>query len=210
MDYLSFKECLQQARLQVPRLARLLAPWVFMALHRNEAGQVSTNAIFDVVMRMVGTQQRRLSMCVYDAAGTGYLNNNALETMVADLMDSLPQLQSLEPAFFPVYAVYAARRFAFMLDPRRSGRVQITSLLASPVFAEFNQLQQPSLSASAQRANWFSVPFVTRVHSSYIRLDTDQNGMLSRSELLLLEDGFLSRQVRKGTVIAFANAQLSV
>jgi hypothetical protein len=70
-------------------------------------------------------------------------------------------------------------------------QVKITDLLTSAVFAEFNELRQADLPAALEATNWFSIAFVTRVHMAYIQLDADQDGLLSRDELLNLDGGCL-------------------
>ena len=179
-------------RLRFPRLAAFFAPWVFMCLGRDAGGCIAVNALFDLVMRKMALLQTRLSLCLFDPAATGLVREKDFEAFVLEQIGSLPQLATLDDDFRAVYAVYATRKFFFFLDPRRTARTSIADVLCSDVLAEFNELQQARLSDQAERSNWFSVPFVTRVHTAYIQMDVDQNGLLSRAELARIDGGFLT------------------
>ena len=196
LDYMRFKQCGDAVRQRLPRLAPFFAPWVLMSLRRDAGGCIAVNTLFDLVMRKMSLQQTRLSLCLADPAATGLIREKDLEAFVLEQIGAMPQLATLDDGFHAVYAVYAARKFFFFLDLRRTGRVPIAELLCSDVLAEFNELLQPRMSDHAARSNWFSVPFVTRVHSAYIQMDENQNGLLSRAELARIDGGFLTSFVR--------------
>lgn len=80
------------------------------------------------------------------------------------------------------YAVYASCKFLFFLDPQKKGRIKIKTLLQSDILAEFFELQAEELLPRYAESNWFALPFVTRIHSEYLQLDYDGNGLLSKSE----------------------------
>ena len=68
-----------------------------------------------------------------------------------DHIQSLPQLSTLDDDFHSIYAVYATRKFMFMLDTHRTGRVRIQDLVCSDVMTEWLELQLPSLSPARVR-----------------------------------------------------------
>lgn len=48
---------------------------------------------------------------------------------------------------------------------------------------EFNELaHEDALPSSYEETNWFSIPYVTRVHGKYISLDVDQNGIVCNNK----------------------------
>lgn len=51
------------------------------------------------------------------------------------------------------------------------------------IFLMFNQLREETWSKETQKKNWFSVPSALNIYSSYLELDKDQNGLLSRQEI---------------------------
>ena len=117
-----------------------------------------------------------------------------------DLVPTMPMLKAMPENFSPFYVFTAVRRFMFFLDPKHTGRIPISVLIRSRVMDELLQLgMQTGTNASSDDAsdkpdeqvqnddfsgNWFSAENALRVYSEYLELDTDQNGMLSRDELL--------------------------
>lgn len=77
----------------------------------------------------------------------------------------------------------AVRKFFFFLDPMRAGRVRITDILASGFLDAMLELRETNAREEQLADNWFSRQSADRVYGSYLRLDEDQNGMLTRKEL---------------------------
>jgi hypothetical protein len=157
LDYLQFKDCGAQVSRDVPRLAVFFEPSIFMCLQRDENGCIGINSLFDLIMRKMNLQQARLDLCLYDPAATGFIAEKDLEVRrdcafyvvlsyiqayVLDHIQSLPQLATLDDDFHSIYAVYATRKFMFMLDLHRTGRVRIQDLVCSEVMTEWLELQQ--------------------------------------------------------------------
>lgn len=67
-------------------------------------------------------------------------------------------------------------------------------LILSDTMTEFHELQEESLAPSYEHSNWFSVPYVSRVHDMYIKLDTNANGLLSKEEFMKFNEGTLTSQ----------------
>lgn len=132
--------------------------------------------------------QQRLDLCTYDGRGNGYLTVSELQEFILDRIPALPQLTNLDETFYDTYTVYAATKFFFFLDRRRTRRVRIKDMLLSDVFNEFNELAiDEELPMDYEETNWFALPFVSRVHSAYLALDVDGNGLLSKEEFSLYE-----------------------
>lgn len=93
------------------------------------------------------------------------------------------QLSGLDDAFRTFYVCTAVRKFFFFLDPLRAGRVRICDILACGFLDSILELREASTTQARLEENWFSLESAKRVYASYLRLDTDQNGMLSRKEL---------------------------
>lgn len=58
--------------------------------------------------------------------------------------------------------------------------------------SEFNELLEADLPQTYEESNWFALPFVKRIHATFVRLDTDGNSLLSREELAAYDHGGLS------------------
>ena len=65
----------------------------------------------------------------------------------------------------------------------RAGRVRICDILACGFLDAILELREASTPLERLEANWFSLESARRVYATYLRLDVDQNGMLSRQEL---------------------------
>jgi Ca2+-binding EF-hand superfamily protein len=131
-----------------------------------------------------------------------------LENYVYDLVPTMPVLRAMPENFSPFYVFTAVRRFMFFLDPKHTGRIPIATLVLSRVMDDLLELgtQQPpeapaepedgaegsdappaaapAAAVEDYSSNWFSAENALRVYSEYLELDADQNGMLSREELL--------------------------
>eukprot|EP00051_Salpingoeca_urceolata_P001805 m.44247 g.44247 ORF g.44247 m.44247 type:complete len:519 (-) comp11688_c0_seq1:31-1587(-) len=182
VDYGQFQACGRRMLRLSPKFEPFFKPTVFMAMPRDACGRISVHQFFDFVMRKVQLHQVRLSLCLYDIDGLGWLREKDLENYIFDQIPSLPQLSSLDEHFYWTYVVYATRKFFFFLDPNRTRKIKIQDVLSSKILAEFLELQQAMLPPELEDTNWFSVSSVTRVHGAYISLDTDKNGLLSPKE----------------------------
>lgn len=61
--------------------------------------------------------------------------------------------------------------------------MRITDILASGFLDSMLELREVSTSEAQLAANWFSHQSAVRVYGSYLLLDEDRNGLLTRSEL---------------------------
>lgn len=134
-------------------------------------------------MRKVNLFQTRIQISLYDSYGYGYLKEKDLENYIFELMPTFPQLENLTEPFYPFYVITAVRKFFFFLDPKRTGKIQIKDMMTSPILAELYELRQARMAPEDQVSNWFSVNSSLRVYDQYLKLDTDKNGMLKKTEL---------------------------
>jgi len=145
----------------------------------DENGYISIVNFFNYVIKKVSFKQTRLDLSLYDTDNTGFLTEEQFEDYLTDLMKSLPQIFEMNETFEKFYVCIAARKFFFFLDPRHKGKINIRELLMSPIYQEFYSLKENKDDSS----NWFSVNSAMTVYGQYLNLDTDGNGMISRSEL---------------------------
>uniref|UniRef100_A0A0R3SDL5 EF-hand domain-containing protein n=1 Tax=Hymenolepis diminuta TaxID=6216 RepID=A0A0R3SDL5_HYMDI len=166
--------------------------------HGERFSRVNILSFFNYVMKTVWLQQTRIGISLYDAHGDGYLREGDLENYISELIPSLCKLNGVDDAFRTFYVCTAVRKFLFFLDPLRAGRVRICDILACGFLDNILELREASTTQARLEENWFSLESAKRVYASYLRLDTDQNGMLSRKELAgynngSLTDAFLDR-----------------
>ena len=95
------------------------------------------------------------------------------------------------PAEFAEYYVYTVvAKFFFWLDPSRKGRINIKQLVLSNVFQEFRQFVMAG--ATSRKRSWFSPRSAWLLYVSYLRLDSDDNGLLSKREFADYNGGSLT------------------
>lgn len=165
----------------------------FLKFPADEGGRIAITPYFQWVMRRSSLLAQMLELRAYDSAGAGKLSETQLENYITDLLPSLPALRGLQESFIPFYICTAVRKFFFFLDPKRRGCVRIRELLCSPIFTEFNELRRETLGEDEAKNNWFSQQTALAVYGEYLQLDTDQNGMLSPTELGAYGGGGLTR-----------------
>ena len=132
----------------------------------------------------------RITLQFYDVGGKGLLREQDIENYIYNLIPDLPPLQGMHENFYPFYVFTATRRFMFFLDPKRCGRIPIRRLVTSPIMEELLELGMATgggatgTTAAELQSNWFSAESSLRVYSQYLELDKDQNGLLSKTELM--------------------------
>ncbi|ORX61127.1 Serine/threonine-protein phosphatase 2A regulatory subunit B [Piromyces finnis] len=145
----------------------------------DDTGYISVINFFNYVVKKISFKQTRLDLSLYDTDNTGYLTEEQFEDYLTDLIKSLPQIFEMNKMFEKFYVCIAARKFFFFLDPRHKGKINIRELLLSSVYQEFYGLKENK----DDKYNWFSIESAMTVYGQYLNLDTDGNGMISRSEL---------------------------
>ena len=166
---------------------------IFAKLQNGDPhGRISVMAFFNYVMRKVWLHQTRIGLSLYDVTGQGFLREQDMENYIAELIETLPQLDGLDKSFHSFYVCTAVRKFFFFLDPMRTGKIRIADILACSFLDDLLELRDQDLAKDIQEANWFSAPSALRVYGQYLNLDKDHNGMLSRTELLAYGTGTLT------------------
>ena len=162
----------------------------------NSDGKISILAFFNYVMRKIWLNQARIALTLWDSCGNGYLCENELENYIKELIGTLPKLNRLDTMYHPFYSCIAVRKFFFFLDPHRHKRVKIADILCSGFLDELLELRNDELSRAKEEANWFSASNTIRLYHTYLSLDENHNGMLSRNEFKKygnLTDTFVDR-----------------
>lgn len=86
---------------------------IFARLQQGDAyGRVSIMSLFNYAMRKVWLQQTRIGLSLYDDSGQGYLRESDLESYIAELLPTLPQLEGLETSFHSFY-ICTGRRMSW-------------------------------------------------------------------------------------------------
>jgi serine/threonine-protein phosphatase 2A regulatory subunit B'' len=189
-----------------------LSPHTFLMFATDAMGAAPVSLIASYVRQKSCLTANRIALSVHDVDGDGYLTEQDLEAYVNDCILMIPGVASLPESFFPFYACAASRKFLFFLDAQKRGRVSITDILASPVLAEFLTVQlnnpirellmmDPPSTVTAMnsatglakpRENWFGREVSVRVYSTFLDLDHDANGLLSKEELGAWNHGSLT------------------
>lgn len=176
-----------------PKCKPYFKPHIYAQFKSNEKGRVHVQQIFSFILRRASLVQERTCIGVYDIDGDGYLTEEELSRYIGDLISTFPHFRNMEEEFKPFYLCGATRKFMMSLDCSRRGRVKITDLVLSPALSEFFELQHNEIPQNIAISNWFSLPYSLNVYNQYVKLDADQNGMLSEPELRLIGNSRYSR-----------------
>ena len=157
VDYDSFLKA--KSAVETEKCQQYFQPIIFAKLqHGDPHGRISVMAFFNYVMRKVWIHQTRIGLSLYDVNGQGFLREQDVENYIAELIETLPQLDGLDKSFHSFYVCTAVRKFFFFLDPLRSGKIRIQDILASSFLDDLLELRDQDLAKDAQDANWFSAP----------------------------------------------------
>uniref|UniRef100_A0A2S2QCY4 Serine/threonine-protein phosphatase 2A regulatory subunit B'' subunit gamma n=1 Tax=Sipha flava TaxID=143950 RepID=A0A2S2QCY4_9HEMI len=168
-------------------------PSIFLELQDNKfKGYLSIDTFFNYIMKKIWIDQTRNGLSQYDSSGFGYLSEADFEAYILDLIPTLTQLKKLEKMFYSFYACMVVRKFFFYLDSLRTGKIRILDILSCGFLDELLELREESWSKEQQKKNWFSVPSAIHIYSSYLELDKDHNGLLSRQEIAGYKSGSLT------------------
>nr|CDS20941.1 serine:threonine protein phosphatase 2A [Echinococcus granulosus] len=192
-NYITYPNFLKAKEEVCLKAKRFFTATTFAKLcHGDRFSRVNILNFFNYVMKTVWLQQTRIGISFYDESGEGYLREADLENYISELIPSLCKVSGLDEAFKPFYVCTATRKFFFFLDPMRAGRVRICDILACGFLDSILELRETTTPQERLEINWFSLESARRVYASYLRLDTDQNGMLSRQELAGYNNGSLT------------------
>jgi serine/threonine-protein phosphatase 2A regulatory subunit B'' len=165
-----------------PKCRQFFQPSVFLKCDRDEYGRIELVPFFHYIVRKVNLHQTRIQISLYDSQGFGYLKEKDLENFIYELIPTFPQLAQLQESFFPFYVITAVRKFFFFLDPKKTGRIWIKEILTSQILGELYELRAERWTNEEALNNWFSIQNTFRVYEQYLKMDTDQNGMLSKAD----------------------------
>ncbi len=74
-----------------------------------------------------------------------------------------------------------------------AGKIHIKDIVSSSILREFNELRNREEGEHPQLdSEWFTARAAMRVYGTYLQLDVDHNGMLSREEFMRYNGGSLT------------------
>lgn len=165
------------------RIAHYFSATTFNRFKRDANGRINGRTFMEFVVRHVALTQSRINLGCHDADADGWLTEEELEAFVGRSVTTMAALQSLTNGFMKHYCRIATRRFMFFNDQQRRGKARISTLLAGEALADFNELHAAREDDPQLAKNWFSLASAQRVYKSYLDLDLDMNGTLSKEEL---------------------------
>jgi len=174
------------------RFRQFFTSSTFIKFPKDENGCISYEHFFTFVVRQVQQKHARVQLSMYDTNGKGYLTENDMEIFIFELIPTMPQLANLQEEMHPFYVFTAVRKFFFFLDHKRTGRIYIRDLLFAPVLCELYELRTQPADPAEFANNWFSNESAMRLYGTYLDLDLDENGMLSKMELRRFGQGMLT------------------
>ncbi|KAI8612731.1 hypothetical protein BC830DRAFT_1194769 [Chytriomyces sp. MP71] len=191
MTYDDFK---QVKGLLPEKFHRFMSAGTFLHFGAEDDGSILVVAYFNYVLRKVSLMQTRLDFAAYDHDNDGFLTDAEMEMFVLDMIQKPEgglKIGSLNETVVPFYVMTAVRRFAFFLDPMRRGKLSIQKILLSPILTQFYELRD-EIDPEYLRDNWFAPDVSLRVYETFLDLDVDRNGFISRDEMRTFYNGTLT------------------
>ena len=181
IDYCVVRQC-SELLAGHPELRSYLTPVLFMKVSTDLSGRVDLKDFMDLVGKMVKVSRTSAKLLSFDPSGHGFLRECDLDQFVSACIPDLPKLSSLQLELVPFYVHFAVRRMVFTLDTRRTGKMAISDILSS------EELLDDFMSSEG----WFNAQSFMRMYTSYLDMDVDGNGMLSKGELARYPAGLLT------------------
>ena len=165
----------------------------FLSLPRDAEERVSLAAFFSFLVDSVNLQQTQLLLGECDELGTGFLTEAQVQTYVGKT--AMPYLENYLGSsgwkgedFLKFYAVTISRRFMIELDLNGIGKIAIHTLFMSDIFLDY----QYTLKNPNSTGKGLDAASAMRLYQNYAGLDTDADGMLSRTDLAGFAGGAIS------------------
>jgi len=177
-------------REQIPQKARkYFTAQSFLSMLQDEHGRIDKRDFYEKLCQTNDLAKTRITLYHYDSEGKGFLKETDLEMYIYDKIATMPMLMKMHENFVPYYVFTAVRRFMFFLDPKKTGKISIETLVSSDVMKMFLDLKEmhENLPPKQLARNWFSLQNAMSVYSTYLNLDEDENGMLNKRELIKYE-----------------------
>lgn len=203
MEFDSFIKVTEQLNEKFEMFVR---PRLFLTLMVNSPvpGKAEVLAIFKYVTGRVELEQGRIGISFYDELGQGFLQEVDLENYVRDIIPTLAQISNyLDPLFETFYVCTVVKKFFFFLDPLHTGRIRIEDAISTGMLSEILELRNEANAKESegeedqeihekQDRSWFSLESVIEVYDTFLNLDKDHNGLLSKEELAMFGSGTLT------------------
>lgn len=142
IDYTGFMRLREELVCKGERFRSLFTASTFLKFPRDKNGCINIAHFVAFIVRKARSVETRMQLSYYDALGRGYLRERDMENFIFELIPTLPQLSALQEEFYPFYVFTAVRKFFFLLDPKRTGRIHMKDLLASQLLSELYELRQ--------------------------------------------------------------------
>eukprot|EP00850_Spirogloea_muscicola_P017677 SM000154S01412 [mRNA] locus=s154:226587:230833:+ [translate_table: standard] len=169
-----------------PKCSRFFQASSFMTFKSDIRGRVPIYPFYLYVVRWVSLLQTRIDMSMLDKDHDGYLSQQELEAYIQQVVPRVDMPEGMSPSFLDTYAAVAARKFMFLHDQQRRGKVLIRDILLSRALTEIMDLQQAH--GKDVEDNWFSIASACSTWETFQLLDLDSNGTLSKSELHMFKN----------------------
>ncbi|KAL7748988.1 hypothetical protein RI367_005637 [Sorochytrium milnesiophthora] len=211
-DYKHLRHVLCEASDSTSGLHSCFAASVFLRLPKDEHGRIHAAHFIDYVARRASLVEARLSLERFDDDGKSSLTDQQLMRFLSELLPHLSAVTHIDdddsdifsptprtaappdPAqllsstappveFRHVWLRFAFQRLQFFLNPLKQRRIAIRDILLSSALTELFELRDASkVAPDLLDTNSFTRENVLKLHNHFRSLDTNDDGLLSRTE----------------------------
>ncbi|KDO29580.1 hypothetical protein SPRG_05536 [Saprolegnia parasitica CBS 223.65] len=171
--------------LRQPAIEAYATASVFLQFPQDAYGRLNGLAWVNVVRASSLALRAHALLSAYDTSHKGVLLENNIVDLVTDWAASVPWRTPLEETFRSYFVLIVARRLWLALAPHLTGKIVIERARQHPYCHALVDLQNSEYHSSNEYgANPLTLEAATKLHRQYLQLDTDKNGLLSKSEFL--------------------------
>jgi len=206
--WLDYDDFCKARKVAAPSLREALSLRLFLALPKSQSGFIKVDAVLCYLCRFLENQQGYLSLrkVVEMTGGMGGSAAISIESLTLWLRAQASQMTEIKQSYAVLESVYSqtsARKFAFFLDPNRTGRIGLTHLISSSHFAHFQHVQEREKLSARDRAQapaqpnadpvrWFEPKTALKLYRVFAQLDVRKKARLRKEDFAKWNSGSLT------------------
>ncbi|GAB5353542.1 hypothetical protein AAMO2058_000044600 [Amorphochlora amoebiformis] len=207
LDYDDFCEVRKKA---CKRLFPCLEAKLFMRLPKDSLGMIKVDALLYYLSRYLEIKMGYLTILAScagnrtEALPPGVVSIRCLKDLLKKEAEEMPDVRTTNMLLAEVFATTSSRKFAFFLDPHRTGMVAVRRLVSSRHYAHYNDTKARGLLPENERPDlsdtpdydptqWFEPKTALKLYGVFVKLDVRRANQLRKEEFAKWNQGSLTK-----------------
>ena len=183
MKYTQYKQLSAKAS---PNLRPILSSKLFLEIGGQSMHTINVDELFKHLEMIPLTVRHFVQLKSQDMLQTGLISEAALKEYVTEMSQDMLSVEDKEeedPEFREYFITFVTQRIMVVLDPLRTGRVALDTLIREPMYAQFVMME---LNVD-EKQNPFDLGIISCVADEFRYIDEDEDGILVPSDLLRMK-----------------------